>query len=90
MEDLHANFVGCTEVGVVIQPEIRGRVHVQVQVIENGQFTNVIVLDGKLVRGSEDLDRVFSRQLRVVCSQRGRGGIAAIQGHIQVADVGDQ
>ena len=52
VEDLHGNFVDGTEVGGVIQPEIRGRVHVQgVQVIETGQFIDVVVLDGLLERG---------------------------------------
>ena len=48
-EDLHGNFVDGTEVGAVIQPEIRGRVHGQgVQVIETGQFIDGVFMDGLL------------------------------------------
>ena len=51
VEDLHGNFVDGTEVGAVIPPEIRGRVHGKgVQVIETCQFNGGVFLDGLLER----------------------------------------
>ena len=52
VEDLHGNFVGGTEVGVVIQGEIRVGVHgLGVLVVGGGQLKDVIFLDGILEHG---------------------------------------
>ena len=58
--------------------------------IDGCHYIDVVLLDGKLERHCEEQDRVVNRRWVDSSGRRGRWGIAAVQGYIQVADVVDR
>ena len=76
VEDVHGGLVDGTEFGAVIKFKVKVGYHgLAQQKIDGCQFHDVVLLDGKLVRGSEEQDRVVSRRLREFDGgRRGWGG----------------
>ena len=84
-----------TEFGAVIKHKVQVGYHGSAHQKTDGcHFHDVVLLDGKLVHGSEEQDRVVSWRLREFGgSRRGWGGrgiwwsINVVQRHVRVADM---